>query len=137
VNRFEIVGSRSDERTLSIDISYRDSAREMQVLTERLAAISDKTGIKQTGYGSEDSQRYAFARLLAQMLQFSDEGHFTARTPIEERQKKLRSLAGSVTKQMQAIVSDHRRRKVLTVSCRRPDDLQTMVKTVRKILSET
>ena len=136
MNRFEIVGSRSDGQNLLVDISHRDGPKDVKALAALLNAFTEKTGVKHSGFGSEDAQRHAFSRLLSQLLQFSDEGNFAQGLPEKDRQKKLRGLAASVNRQLDDLVEGHRHRKIMTSNWRKPEDPAALLKSLRKALAD-
>ena len=136
VARFEIVGSRTDKANLLVDMSYRDTPREAKALSALLGEIREETGVKHAVLGTDDSQRYAFAKILSRMLQFADEGNFARGLPEKDRQKKLRVLAASVDAQMTSLVQEHRHRRVMPVSFSRPDAQAALLKALTKILNK-
>jgi hypothetical protein len=136
VDRFQIVGSRTDARLLYVDIACRNNERESKALDALLGTILEETGAKRAVSGSDDGQRYAFSKLLTQMLQFADENNFV-RFPVgKDRQKKLRELAKSVSAQMADILQEHGRRKVVTLSFATQGDKTALLKSIQSRLSK-
>jgi hypothetical protein len=136
VDRFQIVGSRTDARLLHVDIACKNSERESKALDALLETILEETGAKRVVSGSDDGQRYAFSKLLTQMLQFADESNFARFPPGKDRQKKLRELAKSVSAQLADIVQEHGRRKVVTLSFSTQGDKAALLKAIHKGLSK-
>jgi hypothetical protein len=136
MDRFEIVGSRMDNRFFHVDISYKDTPKEFKALDALLGTILDETNSTRANLGADDSQRYAFNRLVDELLQFMDGNNFRETIPGKDRQKRLRVLATSVNKQMTKILQEHRGRKVLTLSLSRPVDPPSLLKTIHKVLTK-
>ena len=135
MNRFEVVGYRSDERYFYVDVSYKDSARNVKALESVLTIFAKATGLKKAWLGTHDAQRHALSRVLSEMLQFSDQDAFAGTSSDAARQKKLRLLAKSVTAHMAMIVTNQRGRKVMALSFTKPGDETAFLRTLRKNLS--
>jgi hypothetical protein len=134
MDRFEIVGSRTDPRYLQVDIAYKNTHRELKALEALLEQFRDETSAKRSNVGYDDAQRYAFTKLLGQMLQFSDEGNFASSVTNRDRQRKLRAVARSVSEGLVDIVQVHKDRKVMTLTYQRPADPVAALRVMRKIL---
>ena len=134
MNRFAVVGSRVDGRSLLIDIAYKDTPRESRALDALLTAVRGDLGVRGQRLRADDAQRYAFATLLAQMLRFSDENNFASTLTEKDRYRKLRLLATSVNGQFDDILHTYRHRTVVTFSFNKPDDPAALLKRIRKVL---